>query len=114
MGGDNNATATQGFTFNPAPLSLNGQSIGGGLNFTSSNAVAQVDQASQAYGFISGINNAAYNFVTGANNAVLSFDEPFFQGITQSLGNIGTTEANAMQTAASKLSSGCSGFSCLF
>ena len=111
-----------GFSFTPPPLIMNGQTIAGGLNFNFSTPVAQVDQASQAYNFINTINNSAYGFegnaITQATNAASAVNKTVI-GSEQTLGagmlSALQTEANALQTAASKLSTNSGGlFGSLF
>lgn len=116
-------TGFQGFTFSPPPLSLNGQNVAGGLNFSASNAVSQVDQASQAYSFINNLNSQVLGFAGNTFAGVQSFAEPSFSaiinGLTGTAGNavsgltaIGQGAVGAENTAAKNL---CSGFlGCLF
>lgn len=120
-GGNGGGESLQGFSFTPPPLVLNGQSVSGGLNFTAAQPVAQVDQAQQAYNFINTLNQQAYGFVGNAinlatqgasatNSQVIGLESQFGTGEIAAL----QTLASAEQTAASKLSSGCSGLGCLF
>ena len=116
-------TNFQGFTFNPPPLSLNGQNVAGGLNFSASNAVSQVDQASQAYSFINNLNSQVLGFAGNTFSGVQSFAGPSFSsiinGLTGTAGNavsgltsIGQGAVGAEYKAASSM---CSGFlGCLF
>lgn len=110
------STQSEGFTFAPPPLVLNGQGLAGGLNFNATNAVAQVDQASQAYDFINNLNAGAYNFLSGALSSTQQFAAGPFNSIISSLTDIGTGEVKAEQTAANSLKmQGCTGiFGCLF
>lgn len=124
VGGAANGGGTsllQGFSFTPPPLVLNGQSVSGGLNFTAAQPVAQVDQATQAYNFINALNQQAYGFegnainiatanASATNSQVIGLEGTFGAGEVSAL----NTLASAEQTAASKLSSGCSGLGCLF
>lgn len=109
----------QGFVFTPPPLILNGQQVAGGLNFTAAQPVAQVDQASQAYGFINNVLANSFGFTNDAiNSAQTSFANIASQVVpveqqwgTGLLGAL-QTEANAFQTLASNYSTPCSGLFC--
>lgn len=112
-GGENNNSIPTGFSFSPPPLVLNGQSVAGGLNFTASLPVSQVDQASQAYAFTASATGDAYGFVSSAINAALSSAAATFQPIVTNETTLGQgelsalqTEAQALQTAAGKLGGG--------
>jgi hypothetical protein len=112
-GGENENTVSTGFSFTPPPLVLNGQSVAGGLNFTASLPVAQVDQASQAYAFTSSLTGDAYGFLSSAINSAMNSAAATFQPIISNEQILGTgelsalqTEANALQTAAGKLGGG--------
>ena len=105
--------ASEGFTFNPGILTLNGQPIGGGLNFTAINAVSQVDQTSQAYDFINNLNNAAYSWLThGPMQMAMANANSLFNTLATDAGYLGLQEIGVQKKA---VSNACSGFfGCLF
>jgi len=99
-------SGSQGFTFTPPALVLNGQPVAGGLNFTATNAVDQVDMASQAYSFISNLNTQAFQFAQNAFSGVFNFAGPQFSSITSGLSTNFGQVANALNTAASNIGGG--------
>lgn len=102
----------QGFTFTPPPLTLNGQSVAGGLNFTAQNAIDQVDQASQAYSFIGSLNSSLLGFYSNSISSAYNFAASPFADIIGGLTKIGQGAVGAENTAAGKI---CTGFlGCLF
>src|ERR1700691_1798400 len=108
-------TVSEGSSFNPPPLVVAGQTVGGGLNFTATNAVSQVDQASQAYDFMNNATAQAYSFVGSADQGAQTFALRIFQTIAAGLSSIGGSEAESLQTAAGSLNNQCSGFlGCFF
>lgn len=100
-GGSNNLGLA--FLFNPQPLVFNGQSVAPNLIFSEPQVAGQVDQASQAYAFTLWNINNTQNFVANVSAQTQGFALPIFNSIVASLGAIGNTEAQAMQTAANNL-----------
>jgi hypothetical protein len=106
-----------GFTFSPAPLVFNGQTVAApDLQFSDPVAVSTVDQGSQAYSFTNSLIGNAFSFIGSANQSVQDFNNPLFTDIYQSENTFGnsltasiSSEANALGTAAKNVGSGSGG-----
>lgn len=106
-----------GLTFTPPPLVLGGgTTIPSSIGFDLPLAGYNVDQAAQGYAFTANNIANAYNFESNAAQNTLAFDQPFFTDVATALAQIGTSLAQAMQTAANRLpkSSGGGIFGALF